>query len=146
MNTKEIATKYRLTHWAGIMHDRVESDLSIRAYCKQSGFHENIYYYWQRKLREAGAVIIKSSEIKITIPEHNTANNKKIIPNGWAACSVIPANNNSSGAIEIEVNGCHITVTANTDMELFMRTFVAPKKITTLFRQQCERMLSIIRH
>ncbi len=63
MNTKEIATEYRLTHWAGIMRERSERGLIIRDYCKQSGFHENVYYYCQRKLKEAGAEKIKSSGI-----------------------------------------------------------------------------------
>lgn len=121
MTTKEIATEYRLTHWAGIMRERIESGQSIRAYCKQAGFHENIYYYWQRKLREAGAEIIKSSQSEIPIPENNTGGNKQILPLGWAACSVMPANTPQSDAIEIEVNGCRITVTANTDMELLSK-------------------------
>ena len=53
MNTREIAEEYRLSHWAGIMQERKESGLSVRAFCKNSGFHENNYFYWQRKLREA---------------------------------------------------------------------------------------------
>jgi hypothetical protein len=35
------------------MRERKESGLSIRAYCESAGYHENIYYYWQRKVREA---------------------------------------------------------------------------------------------
>ena len=53
MNTRAIAEELRLTHWAGIMKERKESGLSVRAFCESAGFHENIYYYWQRKLREA---------------------------------------------------------------------------------------------
>lgn len=53
MNTREIAEEYRLSHWAQIMRERRESGLSIKAFCKNSGYHENVYYYWQRKLREA---------------------------------------------------------------------------------------------
>jgi len=53
MNTREIAEEYRLTHWAEIIQERKESGLSVRAFCKGAGFHENIYFYWQRKLREA---------------------------------------------------------------------------------------------
>ena len=53
MNTREIAEEYRLSYWAGIMQERKESGLSVRAFCKNSGFHENNYFYWQRKLREA---------------------------------------------------------------------------------------------
>ena len=53
MNTQEIATELRLSHWAGIMRERAESGLSIKAFCKNAGFHQNVYFYWQRKLREA---------------------------------------------------------------------------------------------
>jgi transposase-like protein len=53
MNTREIATEYRLSHWAALMRERKESGLSVKAFCENAGFHENIYYYWQRKLREA---------------------------------------------------------------------------------------------
>ena len=53
MNTRYIAEEFRLAHWSGIMRERVESGLSIKAFCEKAGFHENIYFYWQRKLREA---------------------------------------------------------------------------------------------
>lgn len=53
MNTREIVEEYRLTHWAGIMKDRAASGLSIKEFCKTAGFRENVYYYWQRKLRDA---------------------------------------------------------------------------------------------
>jgi transposase len=53
MNTNDIAAEYRLSHWAGIMRKREESGLSIKQFCKDAGFHENRYYYWQKKLREA---------------------------------------------------------------------------------------------
>jgi hypothetical protein len=53
MNTKQIATEYRITHWASIMRERTERGLNIRAFCEEKGIHENVYYYWQKKLREA---------------------------------------------------------------------------------------------
>ena len=53
MNTREIAEELRLSHWAGIMRERSESGLSVKAFCENAGFHQNIYFYWQRKLREA---------------------------------------------------------------------------------------------
>lgn len=53
MHTREIALEYRLSHWSRVMRERRESGLSIKAFYEASGFHPNIYYYWQRKLREA---------------------------------------------------------------------------------------------
>jgi transposase-like protein len=52
MNTREIVPEYRLSHWAGILSERMESGLGVKAFCEKMGFHENTYYYWQRKLRE----------------------------------------------------------------------------------------------
>jgi hypothetical protein len=44
MNTNLIAKEYRLSHWAGVLRDRQESGLRVRAYCEREGFHENIYF------------------------------------------------------------------------------------------------------
>ena len=52
MDTRKIAAEYRISHWAQIIQNRIKSGLSIKAFCENAGFHENIYYYWQRKLRE----------------------------------------------------------------------------------------------
>jgi len=81
MNTRAMAEEYRLTHWAQIMQERQQSGLSIKSYCERAGFHENVYYYWQRKLREvAGRELnivqnktkslqpINFAEIKLTEP------------------------------------------------------------------------------
>jgi transposase-like protein len=53
MNTRAIAEEYRLAHWAQIVKERQQSGLSIKSYCESADYHENTYYYWQRKLREA---------------------------------------------------------------------------------------------
>ena len=53
MNTREIAAEYRLAHWAQLVKERGESGLSVKAFCERVGIHENSYYYWQKKLREA---------------------------------------------------------------------------------------------
>ena len=53
MNTREIAVEYRLSHWAELIKGRGECGLTVRAYCESLGIHENSYYYWLKKLREA---------------------------------------------------------------------------------------------
>ena len=53
MNTRKIAAEYRLAHWTQIMRRKKESGLSAKAFCENEGIHENVYYYWQQKLREA---------------------------------------------------------------------------------------------
>jgi hypothetical protein len=68
MNSREIAAEYRLDHWAGIMRERIESGLSIREFCKNAGFHENMYFYWQRKLREAACAEQGIARINAEVP------------------------------------------------------------------------------
>ena len=53
MNTRAIATEYRLAHWAQIVRERIESKQSIRVFCRNAEIRENTYFYWQKKLREA---------------------------------------------------------------------------------------------
>lgn len=106
MNTREIAEEYRLGHWAGILRERKESGLSIRAYCKQACIHENVYYYWQKKLREAALEELAGQ-----------GDAKASAPDGWALCMAKPALPEatekavatSSEQVTIEARGLRIT-------------------------------------
>jgi transposase-like protein len=105
MNTREIAEEYRLSHWAGIMRERKESGLSIREYCRQAGFHENAYYYWQKKLREAACEELAGREAL-----------RPAAPDGWALCATearptaltAPAQTTQSDQLTVEVSGIRI--------------------------------------
>ena len=66
MNTKAIAKELRMSHWAGIMRERTESGLSVKAFCERAGFHENVYFYWQRKLREAACANLLNAQAEGT--------------------------------------------------------------------------------
>ena len=107
MNTREIAEEYRLSHWAGILRERKESGLSIRAYCKRACIHENVYYYWQKKLREAALEeLAGQGDAKASAPE------------GWARCTAKPALPmatektvaTSYEQVTVEAHGLRITV------------------------------------
>lgn len=52
MDTRKVAAEFRLSHWAQIMQEQKESGLGVKAFSEKAGFHENTYYYWQRKLRK----------------------------------------------------------------------------------------------
>lgn len=62
MNTRIISAEYRLTHWARVVQDRNNSGYSIRKYCENAGIHENTYYYWLKKLREAACEELTKNE------------------------------------------------------------------------------------
>jgi transposase-like protein len=48
------------------MHERKESGLSVKAFCEGAGIHENSYYYWQKKLREAACGELSENQGKAT--------------------------------------------------------------------------------
>ena len=79
MNTREIAVEFRMAHWAQIMQERVDSGMTIRAYCKAKGMGLNTYFYWQKKLREAAALQLAAA----AQPDQSQA----MIPCGWATVS-----------------------------------------------------------
>ena len=111
ISTREIAVEYRLTHWAGVMRERNESGMSIRSYCKSIGIHENVYHYWQRKLREAACTELLPSAVK--------GSEDAAVPKGWAICA--PGQGMSSpsdGEISIEIGKSRVTAKTGTDFEL----------------------------
>ena len=106
MNTREIAGEYRLSHWARIMKERAESGLNIRAYCNREGFHENVYYYWQRKLREAAC--------EQMVKKHNEEETTSLAISGFTEVKVANEasallNNPPDTALHIEIGGVKIT-------------------------------------
>ena len=103
MNTRSIAAEYRLSHWAGIMREREESELSVREFCANTGFHENVYFYWQRKLREAACNELGNSQGTQTI----------IAPSGFTEVKIQSAFPAEADILQshicIEVVGARIT-------------------------------------
>ena len=105
MNTREIAKEYRLGHWSSIMQERNASGMSVRTYCQQSGIRENVYYYWQRKLREAAC--------REMLPADQVELGQAIVPSGWAVCeSANPIPEES--AVTIEIGKFRLKVGADT--------------------------------
>jgi putative transposase len=106
MNTREIASEYRLGQWAQAMKGRIEAGESIDEFCQAKGISRNTYFYWQRKLREAAC-------------EHaaDSAGRRSLIPSGWAMCRASPTSSESKALI-IEIGTFRVQVEANTDPEL----------------------------
>jgi putative transposase len=112
MNTRKIAEEYRLSHWAGIMQERIDSGLSVKDFCKSAGFHENVYYYWQRKLRE--------SACQKLLPAAQNGQPESIVPSGWAACEA-EHDVRIDNAVSIEIGKCRVTANGSTDPEVLAK-------------------------
>jgi transposase-like protein len=98
VNTREIAAEYRLSHWSQIMQERVQSGLSVKAYCRQIEISGNTYFYWQRRLREAACeqLALKPNDA------HSFAEIKVIEPPALPPPSLL-------SQIHVEINGYKIT-------------------------------------
>ena len=110
-NMREIAEEYRLGRWAEIMEERVSSGLSITAYCEREGMHENRYYYWQRKLREAAA-----RELMPVVAA--TAEQTGV---SWVQVKETAEKEIEASELIIEIGKCRLKATNGTDTELLMR-------------------------
>ena len=141
-NTREIAKEYRMSHWAGIMRERTESGLSIRAFCAREGMHVNRYHYWQRRLRSAameyGKVEPNYGEPKLY--ERSSVNSAvsaampgkveaiEPVPTGWTQVVPLEESNKSiavktmnSPEVTIEIGKCRVSANDSTDTELLAK-------------------------
>lgn len=111
MNTRDVAAEYRMTHWAQVMQERAERRISIRLYCEEAGIHENTYFYWQRKLREAACSETQSAGM---------VKGSSYVPQGWATLRVKDEPAEAQG-LTVEAGGCRIKVLAETDPSLLAK-------------------------
>ncbi len=129
MNTRKIAADYRLSHWSQIIQDRKESGMTIKAYCEKAGFHENMFFYWQRKLREAAC------EQLIGISQETTSTGLSV--NGFAEVKLVsktgaphlPAASTQYGEVRIDING--IRISANSEYPPSMLAELLKGLVTT---------------
>ena len=104
MDMRRITAERRITHWAQIVRGRVESGLSVKTFCEKAGIHENVFFYWQRKIRnkacevstmattEARLVPQGFTEVKIldqANPQTHVAANRQQIRIEYAGLQII---------------------------------------------------------
>ena len=108
MNARIVAAEYRLSHWAQIqiIESRGTSEVSIREFCKQAGYREHVYYYWQHKLREAACQEL--------LPAVKGRRDADAVPAGWAVCAA-KETLQSRKPVTIEIGGCKIRAEADVD-------------------------------
>lgn len=111
MDTRKVASEYRLAQWSQAMQDKAASGESIEEFYQNKGISRNTYFYWQRKLRESACQQLA------------TMNAKGSVPNGWVVCeTVVPVREES--AVSIEIGRCRVRVGAD----------VAPEALEKILR------------
>lgn len=109
LNTRKVAAEYRLSQWAQVIQRRLDSGQNVKDFCQTTGISKNAYFYWQKKLREAACTEITETEEP-----------KNIVPSGWVQLESKQVQY-AKEALVIEINGCHVTVNAETDTELLKK-------------------------
>lgn len=116
IDTRKIATEYRLTQWAGIVQTRQSRGQSIKDFCAAEGISKNMYFYWQRKLRETAC----SEHVR-----QKSITENELVPSGWAR--IEPQGTKTS--LTVEVGGCQVTVSDDTNPELLVKVCRALKSL-----------------
>ena len=113
MNTKKVATEYRIHQWAQLLRERIENGETIKEFCENRGCSKNTYFYWQRKLRETAA--------KKLISETTKMSSNAIVPSGWIHLAENEPKNIENRSLIIEIGDYRIIVDNNTDPELLAK-------------------------
>jgi putative transposase len=66
MKTRELTAGYRLSQWAKVIQERIESGERVEEFCLRKGIGKHKYYYWQQKLRKAAGEQLAKLESKPT--------------------------------------------------------------------------------
>jgi hypothetical protein len=115
MNMRELAAEYRLAHWVEVVRDRSARGLSIREYCKVTGIRENVYYYWQRRLRKAAydSLSAQTEMVPAGLPPASFTEIQVVEspPQSLAPEAAHP------GQISIAINGVHISAESTYPVE-----------------------------
>ena len=118
IDTRRIASEFRLSAWANIIRERNQSGLSVREWCDVNGINEKRYYHWQRRVREAAC-----EESLANAPSEPIATDSSTTPVGWTMCEVSSQSSTANeNILPIEINGCRILASADTDTELLAKT------------------------
>lgn len=107
VDTREIATGYRLEYWAGIVRERAESGLTVKAFCESEEVHPNAYSYWQRKPRESACERLTAG----ALPS----------PNGWTVVMPADPRTPATYALTVEIGKCSVLVGMGADERLFAK-------------------------
>lgn len=110
MDTRAIASEYRMGHWATIIQAQKSSGQSIKGYCEEIGIRANVFFYWQRKLREAVATEYASRNTEQTL-----------VPQGWSVCTAKEAPSKPSLSLSIEIGDYRVVVASDVDTELLSK-------------------------
>ena len=123
MDTRAIASKYRLTQWVEAMKEKTANGETIDEFCHRTGVSRNTYFYWQQKLRKTACEKIVEMQVEqptgLTVPNFTEVKIEE--------SPVLPETNPTS-QIRVEIGKCKITADSNYPMKTLLSILREIKK------------------
>ena len=118
MEIKDAKRMAKIQQWTAVFHERFDSGLTVRQFCRENNISHHAYYYWLKIVREG---ILSGQEAKhqiVEIPAAYPAQVTGADPDrpGGTECGHI-----AGGSLTIEKQGFRITVTEDTGSALLAR-------------------------
>jgi hypothetical protein len=123
VDVQKIVSGYRLKVWEELVKARMESGQGIKEFCKENGISVSTYYNRQKKVRLAACLAIAEKQngtqcsLTVTNIENNAPTNL-----GWMQVTEVVSAKERLSELTVEINGCKVTVTENTDAALLEKT------------------------
>ncbi|MGE4274212.1 MAG: IS66 family insertion sequence element accessory protein TnpB [Desulfitobacterium sp.] len=113
MDTREVASQYRLSKWTEIVRQCRSSGQTVAVWCSENNINTTSYYYWLRRIRKVACEALlsmcgNSVIVPVNIPVHTV----EIDSPGQASSSDIVVR---MGAVTLEIsNNASATLIENT--------------------------------
>jgi hypothetical protein len=119
MTAREAKTQYQLKEWADRITNRSRSGQSVRAWCAENSISPRVYYYWLKRVREYAAQFLTEVTTRNMAMTPVDKSAPMVTPVGWALAEAAPPT--QPQVLTIEIGGCKIKATAETDEALLLR-------------------------
>jgi transposase-like protein len=113
VETRKVAQGYRLTEWARIIKGRTDSEMSVKAYCESLGIRQNVYYYWQKKLREVAVKEFEKQSKNPSLPQLVVEKNSTV----FSEVQTMPPGYMNAAAITVRIGEAVIEIQNGADTD-----------------------------
>ena len=110
----KLTHQMRLSQWTSVVKACSESGLSKNEWCRQNNINIKVYYYWQRRVREAVASVSERNALAVSEPAFI-----EVIPDSLLPDERISRPTDSN--LTIEINGIKLFVNEATSDSLLRR-------------------------
>ena len=110
----KLTHQMRLSQWTSVVKACSESGLSKEEWCRQNNINIKVYYYWQRRVREAVAPASERNALAVREPAFIEVTPDSLLPDEHISGL-------SESSLTIEINGIKLFVNEATSDSLLRR-------------------------